>query len=120
MIWDVGAILAGVGSIIGAVAAILARKSAKAAERQLTTNNSGSTAKDASDRQEAALAAILANQDAQGELLRSTGRQIGEIRADLGRMDNRVTGLEGDFRGHLEDQAADSTARRSDSSGTST
>lgn len=120
MIWDIGAILAGIGSIIAAVAAVGARKSSKAAERQLTTKNSGSTAKDASDRQEAALAAILANQSAQGELLRSTGHQIGEIRADLGRMGDRVTGIEGDFRTHLENQAADSTARRSDSSGTST
>ena len=81
MILDLGAILAGLGSIIAAVAALSARRSAKATNRTLTTNNGGSTVK---DQQEAAWALILDGQ-------RSLGHQVGEIRTDMGRMDERLT-----------------------------
>ncbi len=76
MIWDVGAVLAG-------VAALLSAWWSRRAARQTNGALSGP------------LAAILDGQ-------RSLGHQIGEVRADMGRMDVRLTNEVAELRSRLD------------------
>jgi hypothetical protein len=74
-----------VGGILAGVAAVLAAVWARQTKHQVSERNSGSTLRDSQDRQEITLAAVL-------DGVHSLGHQIGEVRTDMGRMDDRLTG----------------------------
>lgn len=80
---DIGSILAGVAAIIAAIGAVISARKSSQAARQTNGALSGP------------LAAILDGQ-------RSLGHQVGELRDDLGRMDERLTTDVRDVRRRLD------------------
>lgn len=83
MIWDIGGILAGVAAVLAALWSRQAKRSAGRAADQTNGALSGP------------LALILDGQ-------RSLGHQIGEVRKDLGRLDERVSGEVCELRRRLD------------------
>lgn len=77
MIVDLAGVLAG-------VAALMAAWYSRKTKKEVAETNGGSTLRDAQNRQELALAALLDGQ-------RSLGHQVGEIRADMRAQDQRLT-----------------------------
>lgn len=86
MIWDIGGILAGVAAILAALWSRQAKKSAGQAASQ--TNGP--------------LKAQGVTLELIHDSVRSLGHQMGEVRADLGRMDERLTSEVADLRGRLD------------------